>query len=205
MKFEFVYKSRLAWVSLVAAAVLALAGCAGTNFIRPEPSSFVLGKTAQQDILQRMGQPYQTGTMEKNGKILQVASYAFAHAGREALYEGVTPGRAQGFYFLDGILVGAEFSSSFKSDGTDFDETKLAQLEKGKSTQADVIRLFGPAGGNYIAPLTTDSADGALVYVYSQTKGSAFSLHFYHKTLIVSYDKSGVIVDIQYTAQGNKN
>jgi hypothetical protein len=182
-----------------------IGGCAGTNFVRPEPSSFVLGKTTQQEILQRMGKPYQTGTTEKNGKTLQSASYAFAHAGREALYDGVTPARTQVFFFLDGILVGAEFSSSFKLDGTDFDETKLAQLEKGKSTRADVIRLFGPAGGNYIAPLTTDSADGALVYIYSQTKGSAFSLRFYHKILIVSYDKSGVITDIQYTAQGNKN
>jgi outer membrane protein assembly factor BamE (lipoprotein component of BamABCDE complex) len=205
MESRFDHGNRLAWAGLVVAAILALAGCAGTDFVRPDPASFVLGKTTQGEVLHRMGKPYQTGTLEKNGKTMQFASYAYAHAGGEALYGGVTAARSQGFYFLDGVLVGTEFSSSFKSDGTDFDETRLAQLEKGKSTRADVIRLLGPAGGNYIAPLTNGPADGALVYIYSQTKGSAFNLRFYQKTLVVSHDESGVITDIQFTAQGSKD
>jgi hypothetical protein len=151
-----------------------------------------------------MGKPYRTGTMEKNGKTLQSASYAYANVGGEALYGGVTAARSQGFYFLNGTLVGTEFSSSFKADGTDFDEAKVSQIEKGKSTKADVIRLFGPAGGDYIAPLVADPTDRALVYLYSQAKGSAFNLRFYLKSLVVAYNESGVVTDVQYTAQGNK-
>lgn len=198
-------RKRWTWGGLLAAAILALTACAGTNFVRPDTDSFVLGKTTKQEIMQRMGKPYQTGTLEKNGKTIQTASYAYATSGGTAIHNGVTPSRSQGFYFLDGILVGTEFTSSFKSDGTDFDETKLAQIEKGKSAKEDVIRLFGPPGGNFIAPLTADPADGALVYLYHQTKGSAFNLRFYNKSLVVSYDSSGLIIDIQYIAQGNKD
>jgi outer membrane protein assembly factor BamE (lipoprotein component of BamABCDE complex) len=204
MEFGLGRRNSLAGLGL-AAAILVLTACAGVDFVRPAPDSFTLGKTTEQEVLQRMGKPYQTGTMEKNGKTTQFASYAYASVGGEALYEGVTPARAQAFYFLDGILVGTEFSSSFKSDGTDFDETRLSQIKKGKSTRADVIRVFGQPGGNYIFPLTNDPSNNALVYTYTQTKGSAFSLRFYQKTLVVSYGKSGVVADIQYTAQGNKN
>jgi hypothetical protein len=205
MNFGWVYKNnsgrKLAAVSVMA---LALSGCAGTNFVRPEPSSFVLGKTTQQEISERMGKPYRTGTMEKNGKTLQSASYAYANVGGETLYPGVTAARSQGFYFLSGTVVGTEFSSSFKADGTDFDETKVAFIEKGKSTKADVVQLFGPAGGDFMAPLIANPNDRALVYLYSQTKGSAFNLRFYLKSLVVSYNESGVVTDVQYTAQGNK-
>jgi outer membrane protein assembly factor BamE (lipoprotein component of BamABCDE complex) len=191
--------------AIVAVAALALSGCAGTNFVRPEPSSFVLGQTTQQEISQKMGKPYRTGTVEKNGKTLQSASYAYANVGGEALYSGITAARSQGFYFLNSTLVGTEFSSSFKTDATDFDETKVAQIEKGKSTKANVIQLFGPPGGDFMAPLTANAADRALVYLYSQTRGSAFNLRFYTKSLVVAYNETGVVTDVQYTAQGTKD
>jgi hypothetical protein len=187
----------------IAAMGLALAGCAGNNFVRPDPSSFVLGKTTQQEISQRMGKPYRSGTVDKNGKSLQSFSYAYANVGGDSLYKGVTAARSQGFYFADGTLVGTEYSSSFKADGSDFDESRVAMLEKGKSTKNDVISLFGPPGGEYIAPLAT--SDRALVYMYSQTKGSAFNLRFYLKSLVVSYNEAGTVTDIQYNAQGNKD
>jgi hypothetical protein len=198
------FKKKSYGLAIIALA-LALSGCAGSNFVRPDPTSWVLGKTTQQEISQRMGKPYRTGALEKNGKTLQSASYAYANVGGETLHSGVTAARSQGFFFLNGTLVGTEFSSSFKTDATDFDETKSSLLEKGKSTRADVIQLFGPAGGEYIAPLTADPNDRALVYVYSQTKGSAFNLRFYMKTLVVAYNQQGMVTDVQYTAQGTKD
>jgi outer membrane protein assembly factor BamE (lipoprotein component of BamABCDE complex) len=206
MNFGSRYENKSSLISATVVVVaLLLSGCAGTNFVRPEPSSFVLGKTTQQEIFQIMGKPYQAGTVEKNGRTLHTASYSYATVGGDALYSGVTAGRTQSFTFLNDTLVGTEFLSSFKEDGTDFDETKVAKIEKGKSTKADVVRLFGPAGGDYIAPLTTNPTDYALVYLYAQMKGSAFNLRFYSKALVVSYNESGVVTDIQYTAQGNKD
>jgi hypothetical protein len=198
-------KNRLSLASAMVALAFLAVGCAGTDFVSPDPSSFTLGATTQQEVSKRMGKPYRTGTVEKNGKTLQSAAYAYANVGGEALYSGVTTARSQGFYFLDGTLVGTEFSSSFKADGTDFDSTKVSQIVKGKSTKADVVRVFGPAGGDYMYPLTTNASDRALVYMYSQTKGSAFNLRVYVKTLVVSYNASGVVTDVQYNAQGNKD
>lgn len=206
MKSVFGYRNESSSIATaMAVVVFVLSGCAGSDFVRPETSSFVLGKTTQQEISQKMGKPYRTGTMEKNGKTLQSSSYAYANVGGEAQHSGVTAARSQGFYFLNGTLVGTEFSSSFKTDGTDFDESKVAQIQKGKSTKADVIRIFGQPGGEYIAPLIANQTDRALVYLYSQTKGSAFNLRFYMKNLVVPYNESGVVTDVQYTAQGNKD
>jgi hypothetical protein len=193
------------WLAgLLAATALVLAGCAGTDFVRPDPGSFALGSMTQADISQRMGKPYRAGTLEKNGKTLQTSTYAYASFG-ESLYPGITPSRSQGFYFFGGKLVGTEFTSSFKADGTDFDESKVSQIEKGKSTRADVVRLLGPAGGDYMTPLITGPTDRALVYTYSQARGSAFNMRFYSKSLVVVCNEAGVVTDVQYTAQGQRD
>jgi outer membrane protein assembly factor BamE (lipoprotein component of BamABCDE complex) len=189
----------------LALAAWVLSGCAGTNFVRPDPSAFTPGQTTQQDVLKAMGKPYRTGTSTKNGKTYQTASYAYAHVGSKALYEGVTPARGLGFYYLDGVLIGKEFSSSFRDDATDFDESKVAQIEKGRTTRDDVVRLLGPAGGEYIHPIIKNPRDRALVYLYSQTRGGPFNLRFYQKLLIVSYDESGVVTESEYSAAGTKD
>lgn len=102
--------------------------------------------------------------------------------------------------------MGTEFSSSFQADGTDFDEGMVSRIEQGGCTKAAVIALLGPAGGDYMAPLTANPRDRALVYLYSQTRGSASDLRVYMKTLVVSYDaSSGLITHVDYRADGNKD
>jgi hypothetical protein len=192
-------------LGIVVSTTFLLFGCAGTNFVRPQLDSMALGKTTQQELVQSMGKPFRTGTVIKNGTTLETANYAYATVGGAPLYDGVTPARSQGFYYLNNVLVGTEFTSSFKEDGTDFDESKIPSIVKGKTTKADVIQMFGQPGGNYIPPLIKDPNGRALVYLYSQTKGSAFNLRFYVKTLIVSYDTAGVVTDVEYTAQGKKD
>ncbi len=85
--------------------------------------------------------------------------------------------------FHNGTLVGTEFTSSFKQDGTDFEASKLSLIEKGKTSKAEVIQLLGTPGGSYMVPLTASPSELAMVYQYSQTKGSAFNLRFYTKPL----------------------
>ena len=184
---------------------LLMSGCAGSNFVRPEPGKFVLGKTTENELSKALGKPYRVGTVEKNGKTIKSLAYAYANVGGETQHKGVTGARSEGFYFFEGKLVGTEFSSSFKEDGTDFDETKAAKIEKGKSTRADVIQMLGPSGGEYMAPLIASPTDRALVYTYTQAKGSAFNMRIYTKTLVVSYEPGGVVTDSQYTAVGTKD
>lgn len=189
----------------LAFSVLLLSGCAGKNFVRPSVDSIQLGKTTQTEISKRMGKPYAAGSMEKNGVMFNTASYAYANTGSSTLYPGVTGARSQGFYFHNGVVVGSEFTSSFKEDGTDFDESKLASIKKGETTVDNVVNLLGRPSGEFIFPLTASAQDKALVYLYMQTKGSAFNLRFYKKALTIAYNESGIVTDVHYVAEGNKD
>lgn len=186
-------------------SVIIITGCAGRDFIRPDLNTIVVGKTTQSEVVSKLGKPYGTGSVEKNGLKLDTASYSYANTGSATQHPGVTGARTLGLYYKNSIVIGTEFTSSFKADGTDFDESKVAQLEKGKSTKEDAIRLFGPPGGDWVFPMTANPNEKAIVYLYHQTKGSAFNLRFYLKTLNIVYDDKGVITDITYSAQGNKD
>ncbi len=189
---------------LSAACVVLLYGCAGTDFVRQGAESISLGKTTQAEIMKKMGKPYRSGTIDKNGKSFPFHAYSYANTTGEPLYKGVVPARTQSFTFDKDVLVGNEFIRSFKADGTDFDETKVAQIEKGKSTKANVIQVFGQPGGEYIYPLVAKENERALVYQFMQAKGNAFNMRFYQKSLIVTYDASEVISNVEYTASGTK-
>ncbi|MDR1423553.1 MAG: hypothetical protein LBI92_02965 [Azoarcus sp.] len=203
-RFHHFFVTKLAAIALLAIGALLVSGCAGTNFVKPDPASFTLGQTTKQEVIKQMGKPYRIGSMLKNGVTLETTVYAYARSGGAALYPRVIPARSQGFYYLNGTLVGTEFTSSFKDDATDFDEAKVGMIEKEKTTRAEVVQLLGTSGGEYIFPLAANPNDRALVYLYSQTKGSAFNLRFYNKTLIVSYNAQGIVTNVEYTAQGNK-
>lgn len=196
------------WSSVMKLSVFSililLIGCAGTNFVRITEDVLVLGQTTQDQIKNRLGTPYREGVMTKNEQQLKTASYAFSSAGGEADAEGVTPARSQGFYFLDDILVGYEFTSSYKEDSTNFDGEKVTQIKKGITTRSDVFRLFGNPGGKYIYPVIKNSNEKAVNYLHHQTKGSAFNLKFYQKLLVVTFDKQGVVTDVEYTETGQK-
>ena|SRR5690242_3876074 len=128
------------------ALIFAATGCAGRDFIRPQPESLILRKTTESEIRQQFGRPFREGTMIKNGETMNVLSYAYA-AGASSLAGGVTPSRGQGFYFLNGVLVGHDFTSSFDEDRTDFDGTKAKQIKRGVTTEADVLSLLGKPQG----------------------------------------------------------
>jgi len=192
-------------IKLSAVVVLSvlMAACAGTNFVRPAENAFVLGSTTRQQVEAQQGKPYQRGKITKNTEMLDSLSYAYATGG-ESLVGGVTPARAAGYYFLNDILVGQEFISSFKEDATDFDESKVSSIVKGKTTKEEVITLLGKPSGNYIYPLVANKDDTGIVYQYTQTKGTVFNLKFYQKLLIISINKSGIVTDVNFTSTGEQ-
>ena len=105
---------------------------------------------------------------------------------------------------MDNILVGHEFTSSYKDDSTFFDDSKISQMKKGETNKAKVIGLFGDRFGEYIYPLLEKKDEKALVYLYHQTKGSAFNLKFYKKILIVTFDQNGIVSDVNLISSGQK-
>ena len=108
------------------------------------------------------------------------------------------------FHIFNNVLAGHVFISSWKQDGTDFDESKVSQIARGRSTINDVIALYGAPNGKYAYPVIPSKGDEAYVYLYSQTTGSAFNLKFFNKALVITFDANGIAKNIEYTSSGQR-
>lgn len=190
---------RLGRTAAAAVAILFFVSCAGTNFVRPKTGSLSLKRTTYQDIINQFGKPYQEAIRLKNEDMIKTITYAYSSVGGTALYDGVTPARAIAFHFLDDFLVGYEFTSSFKKDNSDFDDTKIALIKKGVTTRDGVVTLLGDPEGMYAYPLIEGRANEAMVYMYNHIRRHKI----FQKVLIVSMNDD-IVADLEFMTTGNK-
>lgn len=176
---------------------LSLAACAGVNFVKPTDDKLVLGSTTKSQVVAMMGQPNGKGQKVSNGETLEIITYAYANVGGGPVFDGVTPARALGLYFHNDLLVGTEFTSSFKEGNTYYDPEQAKSIKQGMSS-AEVVTLLGPAGGEYRFPLIANRDGKALVYVFTQTKG--FSSQ--QNVLIIELDEAGTVRKSDFTQVG---
>jgi len=189
----------------VFALLLVLAGCAGKDFVRPAPDAFKLGQTSYAQVVQQLGEPRKSGDLLKDDKTVKSITYVYASAGSDASEAGVIPARGLTYYFYDDRLVGQEFLSSFKSDSSNFDESKVEGIRKGRTTRAEVIQALGAPTALFIPPMVKATAGEAIGYTYQATRGGAFSgFKVFVKSLRVSFDDGGLVSDVEYTAAGTK-
>ncbi len=175
-----------------------LAACvAGTNFVKPSDDKVVLNKSTKEQVLSLMGDPIGKGEKIVNGETLELVSYGYANVTGEAVFEGVTPARSITFYFHNNVLVGKEFTSSFKSDSTYFEKGATKLIKKGMS-KADVIKKLGEAGGEFRYPMTSNKDSKALVYSFTQTKGFSSQVTIF----TVELDESGKVAKSEFTQNG---
>jgi hypothetical protein len=185
--------------SVIPAGIIAtLLGCAGTDFVRPDSENLKNGQTTYPQVVAKMGQPRHEGSVIKNDKTLKTASYAYASVGGRPLHDGVTAARAVAFYFYNDTLVGHEFVSSWAEDHTDFDESRITNIIKGKTTRAEVLTLLGKPSGYHIYPLIKAPTGEAAAYVFSETRGSAFNLKFFRK-----FEANWVVADVEFASSGS--
>jgi hypothetical protein len=187
------------------ALLAVLAACAGRDFVRPSPEAFKLGQTTYAQVVQQLGEPQTTGEGLVNGKPVKAIAYLYVRAGRGVLDDHVSPGRALTCYFHNDTLVGQKYLSSFPADSTNFDETKISAIVKGRTTRAEVIRLLGTPSASYIPPMVPETAVEAIGYTYTVTRdrlfrGPASST----KLLRLTFDDKGQVVEIDYTSSGNR-
>lgn len=186
---------------LIASGVLSvLVGCAGTDFVRPDAEGLKNGQTTYAQAQAKMGAPWREGSVVKNDKTIKTAAYAYASVGGKPRNEGVTAARALTLYFHEDVLVGHEFISSWAEDHTDFNQSRIKDIVKGKTDRAQVIQLLGKPGGYYVYPMTKDTRGEAAVYAYLETRGFSHS----SKLLLVSFDASGLVADVEFTSHGSK-
>lgn len=188
---------------LVILSLMLPIGCTGRDFTRASLDSLAAGTTTEADIRQKFGAPYRDGLLIKNNETMKALNYAYERTAWSA-DAGVIPARAQEFFFWRGLLVGHHFTSSFARDTTDFDGAKASQIKKGETTEAGVVSLLGPAHGAYRYPLIADKDARAAVYLFQQVRGTAFNLKIYRQILVVQYDNTTVVKDLEYTATGER-
>ena len=176
-------------------------GCAGAarDFVRPQPQELALGKATSADIVARFGPPQQQGRAIKDGVEVTSLSYSYADVGAQASAAGVSAAKAMAFYFAGDRLVGYESISTFKADSSDFDDTRVSDITRGLTTEAQVRDLIGRPSGMYIYPLTSAPDERALVYVYGEKKGTA---PLARKQLLVAVDTAGIVRDVQFEKTG---
>jgi hypothetical protein len=182
------FMSRLK-VLFVIGAILALAGCAapvGKDFPMTKTEQFVLGKTTPKEATELLGAPFKSeirtfkrdagGKDLPSGVITQVVEYLYGErTSDQAIVSGARPARHVTLYFVDDALIGYFKVSSFKSDSTDFDLGKAQGLEKNKTTEKNILAMFGPPSGKCIYPCALDKKGISLFYdisIYNSPIGS---------------------------------
>jgi outer membrane protein assembly factor BamE (lipoprotein component of BamABCDE complex) len=186
--------------------------CAGNEFPVPDAETFTLGTSTYAEVMQKMGDPLGAREIKKNGEPVQTLDYAYRQSGRYSsavpLDEGVSPTRKLTLYFHKDILVGQVFTSSYKSDHTNFDESRVGSIIKDKTTRQEVLDLLGPPSIKLLPPMVNLPGTESIGYTYSTLRRSGFSftsvLHKFSKTLIVSFDEKKVVSSVSYTASGDK-
>jgi hypothetical protein len=175
-------------------AVLAGACLLGADFIRPDPATFTLGKTSEQEIRQRFSEPDSQTTTQVGDKAVTILRYAHAEA-----RSTVVLARAMAYTFHEGRLVGFDYSSSFPADQTVFDESAVKRIKRGETTRAEVVALVGKPTGQFIYPSPYATTPGRRVDVYSysrtETVPSGGTLETTNKVLAITFDDRDVVVE----------
>lgn len=179
----------------VIALVLASACLLGADFSRPDPATFTLGTTTEQEIRQRFGEPYGQATTRVGDKLVTTLQYTYVEVRSTAL-----PARAMTYTFHEGRLVGFDYSSSFVADETAFDESIVKQIKRGESTRAEVLALAGRPTGEFIYPSPQATTPGRHAYVYGYSRSerlpSGQTIETTNKVLAIAFDDRDVVVEI---------
>ena len=180
--------------------VLLLAACVGRDFTRPAPDSLRLGQTTWAEVAERYGEPFKESVYTLDGVDIVTEIYAYGSLAanhHQAKINSDGAAHKLEFKFHRNILVGYVYSSSRAEDHTDFDETKSAEIIKGVSTKADVIKLLGKPGGYYIYPMIASPSGDAAVYYYTETRaGVAKQTQTLSKLLVITFAQNGVVSDV---------
>ncbi|HKZ57898.1 MAG TPA: hypothetical protein VJ024_09370 [Thermodesulfovibrionales bacterium] len=191
---------------LITSLILLLVGCSvGRDFVRPEQSSLLLGKTAHDKIIELFGSPYSKGIKVVNDKNLITVCYAYAKASGKTLYKGVNPGKAICFDFYNDYLVGYSFISSFKTDNTNFDESRISLIKKDRTTKNEVIEILGEPSGISIYPITKNENETEFYYVYAHERTSKVSKNksnIFLKELNILLNEYNVVSEIKSNILG---
>jgi hypothetical protein len=154
-------------------------------------------------VLAQLGPPAGRETMVRNGKPIEILSYAYVNeAERHQADPTIIPSRLLNLFFHDERLIGHEFSSTMAADRTDFELRKVRSIVKGKTTRADVTELLGRPSGFLAYPMVNVPRE-AMLYAYRENRRVPFGApQTFTKTLVITFDPQDIVNDIHYATSG---
>lgn len=178
------------WIAIAVALLAAACSSTGRNFDRPSNRLLVLGQTTTAEAVAALGEPTERRADPGNTAIVtyfdevkprpaalrraRVAGdienlrYSYTYATMTAVADhAVARIRLLELAFWKDRLIYYHFSSSFPEDSTDFDDSRVASLARGRTTRTDVLNQFGPPGGEAVYPQVAQPGTRLYVYQYA--------------------------------------
>jgi hypothetical protein len=207
---------------ILAAVLLSVAGCrtVGQDFTRPAPESLVLGQTTRNDVIARYGNPYQQNAQVVSDPVINASeaaaptlftpapetgsfaslSYVYADNSTAVWVGGIINEKVLALLFWNEKLIFYNFSSNFSADSSNFDESRVTTLEKGKTTSAEVVQMFGQPTGRAVYPALWTMGDEKFIYQYSEadTRKQQRTI----KRLEVLFDPKGTVREYRFLSDG---
>ncbi len=94
------------------------------------------------------------------------------------------------FIFRDNVLISYNFTSNFVADSSNFDESKLASLQKHQTTQTQVEQILGQPTGQAVYPAVLIDGDRKAYYSYLATTVRSITEQI---QLVIVYDMFGTV------------
>ena len=193
---------------------LAACGSASQEFDRSTISALVLGQTTRSDVVARLGEPDSmseptpreaAGPIESRS-VFEPASVDGArlrlrYRHHPNVVEWGAYDRTLSLGFYNDTLTDYRFESTFPEDAADFDASLLAKIQRGVSTSADVIALFGTPIGRAIYPAIQRPGDQGMMYIFETTDWTMINF----KMIMFVFDRDGRVVDYNYRQARYRN
>jgi len=186
--------------------ILAVAGCkSGEQLARPAETSFEPGKTKITEILAQYGKPGYECAGVFNEKPVTQYVYTLAKTPYSVFFypEAIpvsVPMRLMTFNFCNDVLVGYLYTSSFKDDNTNFDETKIGLIKANMTQEKELIMIMGRPSGRSIYPVAAQD-ETIITYSYGESRASGENrqnVKRYEKILTVHLDQAGTVTGIDF-------
>ncbi|MBC8043143.1 MAG: hypothetical protein IAF08_06835 [Rhizobacter sp.] len=191
---------------LVLLALIFAQGCesmgrnfVGRNFERPDVNTFILGKTTSQQITSIYGKPYSETKEMLHGELVTTSSYYYSIYGSQvrSVYREA---KNLACLFAKDTLVGYVWSSSFEGDSSNFDDSKITRIQKGKTAEGEVVKLLGKPNGIFIYPATNNKADKSDREIYYYCRWYTDINSYNYKTTTIRLDSGATVKDIDYSS-----
>src|SRR5258708_39910558 len=141
----------------------------------------------------RDGVPAEAAWMERGHTFLV---YTVDERGGAPIGGRITPPRTMALEFWNDRLFYYSLASSFAVESTNFDETQVSKIEKGKTSQRDVRDMLGDPSGRAIYPEIQLMNGEKYVYSYSVVQPREYKAE--RKRLEILFYAIGIVVDLQY-------